>query len=148
MFQKLTKAADLPPIRLHDLRHTAASLALEAGADLKVVSDQLGHSSIVLTADTYISVLPRLALKAAETTAKLIAKAGRRAAGSKRPRRRGTPIRAHIRPPSETASPTPPATTTSGAPLNRTRNATPRTLASPAQSRAEHAAAAEEVTAA
>jgi integrase len=98
-FQKLTKAAELPPIRLHDLRHTAASLALEAGADLKVVSDQLGHSSIVLTADTYISVLPTLARKAAEATAKLIAKAGRRAPGSKHPRHRAAPVRARIRPP-------------------------------------------------
>jgi integrase len=98
-FKKLTKTADLPPIRLHDLRHTAASLALEAGADLKVVSDQLGHSSIVLTADTYISVLPTLARKAAEATAKLIAKAGRRAPGSKHPRHRAAPVRARIRPP-------------------------------------------------
>lgn len=36
-----------------DLRHGAATLALAAGADLKVVADQLGHASIVLTADTY-----------------------------------------------------------------------------------------------
>jgi len=37
----------------------AASLALAAAAELKTIQDQLGHSSIVLTADTYISVLPR-----------------------------------------------------------------------------------------
>lgn len=111
--KKLTKAADLPPIRLHDLRHTAASLALQAGADLKVVSDQLGHSSIVLTADTYISVLPPLALKAAEATAKLIAKAGRHAPGSKRPRRRSAPARARIRPPRSTATATPTTATSS-----------------------------------
>jgi integrase len=53
-FRRLGDAAGLPPIRLHDLRHGAASLALAAGADLKVVQDMLGHSSIVLTADTYI----------------------------------------------------------------------------------------------
>jgi Phage integrase family len=52
-FRQLSAAAGLPPIRLHDLRHGAASLALAAGADLKVVQDMLGHSSIVLTADTY-----------------------------------------------------------------------------------------------
>ena len=55
-----------PPIRLHDLRHGAASLALSAGTDLKIVQDMLGHPSIVLTADTYTSVLPDLARKAAE----------------------------------------------------------------------------------
>ncbi len=52
-FKKLTALAGLPPIRLHDLRHGAASLALSAGVELKVVQELLGHSSIVLTADTY-----------------------------------------------------------------------------------------------
>jgi integrase len=51
-FRQLNTASGLPPIRLHDLRHGAASLALAAGADLKVVQDMLGHSSIVLTAGT------------------------------------------------------------------------------------------------
>jgi site-specific recombinase XerD len=51
-FRQLSAAGGLPPIRLHDLRHGAASLALAAGADLKVVQDMLGHSGIVLTADT------------------------------------------------------------------------------------------------
>jgi integrase len=55
-FRQLNDASGLPPIRLHDLRHGAASLALAAGADLKVIQDMLGHSSIVLTADTYTSV--------------------------------------------------------------------------------------------
>ncbi|MBV8993757.1 MAG: tyrosine-type recombinase/integrase [Pseudonocardiales bacterium] len=45
--------ADLSPIRLHDLRHGTASLSLAAGNDLKIVQTMLGHSSIVLTADTY-----------------------------------------------------------------------------------------------
>jgi integrase len=62
-FTKLAATARLPPIRLHDLRHGAATLALAAGADLGTVQDQLGHSSIVLTADTYISVLPEVALR-------------------------------------------------------------------------------------
>jgi integrase len=87
-FVKLTAEHGLPPIRLHDLRHGAASLALQAGVDLKVVSDQLGHSSIVLTADTYVSVLPALAMKAAEATARLVAEAGQRAPGSKHVTRR------------------------------------------------------------
>jgi len=38
---------DLPPVRLHDLRHGAASLDLAAGVDLAMVADQLGHCSIV-----------------------------------------------------------------------------------------------------
>ena len=50
-FIKASQAADLPPIRLHDLRHGAASLTLQACADLKVIQDKLGHTSIVLTAE-------------------------------------------------------------------------------------------------
>jgi integrase len=78
LFAKLVTCSGLPPIRLHDLRHGAASLALSAGAELKVVSAMLGHSSIQLTADTYTSVLPDTAHKAAEDTAALLFDAGRR----------------------------------------------------------------------
>jgi hypothetical protein len=46
---------------LRNLRHGAATLVLAAGPDLRIVQDQLGHSSIVLTTDTYISVLPQTA---------------------------------------------------------------------------------------
>ncbi len=42
---RLMKEADLPPIRLHDLRHGAATLALAGGANLKVVSEMLGQST-------------------------------------------------------------------------------------------------------
>lgn len=52
LFRKLVIASGLPPVTLHGLRHDAATLALAAGADLKVVQDQLGHTTIVLTADT------------------------------------------------------------------------------------------------
>lgn len=62
----------LPPIRLHDLRHGAATLALAAGVDLKIVQEMLGHSTITLTADTYTSVLPQVAQAAAEATARLV----------------------------------------------------------------------------
>jgi integrase len=86
-FAELLAATDLPPIRLHDLRHVAASLAIQAGADLKVIQDQLGHSSIVITADTYVSVLPEHAREAAENTAGLIARAGRKPPGARRARR-------------------------------------------------------------
>jgi integrase len=62
-FRRLTAEADLPPIRLHDLRHGAASLSLAAGNELKTVQAMLGHSSIVLTADTYTSVCPAWHIK-------------------------------------------------------------------------------------
>ena len=87
-FTKLTALAGLPPIRLHDLRHGAASLALSAGVELKVVQEMLGHSSIVLTADTYTSVLPDAAHAAAEKVAALIIKAGCLVPGTRRRRRR------------------------------------------------------------
>jgi integrase len=58
LFRKLVAASGLPPVTLHGLRHGAATLALAAGTDLKIVQDQLGHSTITLTADAYTSVLP------------------------------------------------------------------------------------------
>jgi integrase len=57
-FKPLLKEAGLPDIRLYDLRHTCATLLLQAGINPKVVSERLGHSSIVLTLDTYSHVLP------------------------------------------------------------------------------------------
>jgi integrase len=54
-FQRLAFAAGLPPIRLHDLRHGAASLAKRAGADIKAIREMLRHSSHAITADTYTS---------------------------------------------------------------------------------------------
>ncbi len=71
-FQFLGRQAGLPPIRLHDLRHGAATLALAAGVDMKTVQAMLRHSSITITADTYTSVLPELALSAAEKTAAIV----------------------------------------------------------------------------
>jgi hypothetical protein len=47
-FKQLAREAGLPPIKLHAGRHTAASLALEAGVAMKVVSDQLGHSTTAI----------------------------------------------------------------------------------------------------
>ena len=53
------------PVRLHDLRHAAASLMLSAGVPLKVVSETLGHASIAITADVYAHVTPELRREAA-----------------------------------------------------------------------------------
>jgi integrase len=62
----------LPPIRLHDLRHGAATLALAAGTDMKMISEMLRHSSTQITSDTYTSVLPEVAREAAEAAAGLV----------------------------------------------------------------------------
>lgn len=52
-WKRLLKRAELPDYKFHELRHTAASLALAEGASLFHVSRMLGHSSISITADTY-----------------------------------------------------------------------------------------------
>ena len=83
-FRELIKELDLPPIRLHDLRHGAATLALASRTDLKVIQQMLGHSSIVTTADTYTSVLPETAHRAAQATADMVIKAARNVPGAKR----------------------------------------------------------------
>lgn len=56
LFQRLAFDAGLPPIREHDLRHGAASLARKAGADMKAIQAMLRHSSLAITADTYTSL--------------------------------------------------------------------------------------------
>ena len=77
-------------MRLHDLRHGAATLMLLAGQELKTIADQLGHSSVVLTADTYLSVAVELGLKAA-AAARLVLGAGKSPPGGGGARRRGAP---------------------------------------------------------
>jgi len=59
-FRNILDRAKLPRIRLYDLRHTAATLALSAGVPAKVVSEQLGHASVAFTLDTYSHVLPHM----------------------------------------------------------------------------------------
>lgn len=61
--------AHIPTIRLHDLRHTWATLALEAGVDVAVVSKQLGHSSPVVTWTIYQHVRKGMQTDAAERVA-------------------------------------------------------------------------------
>ncbi|NPV52647.1 MAG: site-specific integrase [Firmicutes bacterium] len=58
-FRPVLEAAGLPKdIRLYDLRHTCATLLLAGGINPKIVSEMLGHSSVVMTLDTYSHVLP------------------------------------------------------------------------------------------
>lgn len=59
-FKSVLGLAGLPKVRLYDLRHTAATLALTAGVPPKVVSEQLGHASAAFTLDTYAHVLPHM----------------------------------------------------------------------------------------
>ena len=65
-FKSIREKLELPPVRLHDLRHTHASLMLKSGVHLKVVQERLGHSTIGITADTYSHVAPGLQRAAAE----------------------------------------------------------------------------------
>lgn len=53
-FAEALRVAGLPALRVHDLRDTAATLAIAAGVDLVTVSEMLGHSSITMTADRYV----------------------------------------------------------------------------------------------
>lgn len=77
-FEKLVELAGLPPIRLHDLRHVSASLMLAAGADIKIVSETLGHSETRVTHDIYQSVIPKQAAGAAKATAAMVPRGGAR----------------------------------------------------------------------
>ena len=64
-WQRLLRKAKVPPARLHDARHTAATLMLTQGVPARVVMELLGHSQITLTLGTYTHVVPELAREAA-----------------------------------------------------------------------------------
>lgn len=65
-FVRILERAGLPQIRLHDLRHSCATLLLTKGVHPKLVQEQLGHSQISITLDLYSHVLPILHKEAAE----------------------------------------------------------------------------------
>jgi integrase len=71
-FLRLCEAAGLPPVRLHDLRHLAATLMLAAGIDMKVVQVILGHAEMRITSDLYTTVLPKVSRAALEGMADVI----------------------------------------------------------------------------
>ena len=71
-FDRHVRGAKLPRIRLHDLRHTWATLALQQGIHPKVVSEVLGHSTIAITLDTYSHAIPTMQETAVELVAALV----------------------------------------------------------------------------
>lgn len=71
-FERIAFSAGLPPIRLHDLRHSAASIMHKAGADMKVIQATLRHSNQAITADTYTSVFEDVDRAAAEAAALVV----------------------------------------------------------------------------
>jgi integrase len=71
-FRRAVKKSMLPQIRLHDLRHTHATLALQAGIHPKVVSERLGHATVSITLDTYSHAIPAMQEEAAALIAALV----------------------------------------------------------------------------
>lgn len=72
-FLPLQAAAKIaPPVRFHDLRHTAATLMLGAGVHPKIVSERLGHASIGITMDQYQHVAPTMQREAAAKVSRLL----------------------------------------------------------------------------
>lgn len=71
-FDRTVKRLGLRKVRLHDLRHTYATLALRAGVDAKTVSARLGHSTVAFTLDVYTKAVPQLDREAADQIANLI----------------------------------------------------------------------------
>jgi integrase len=71
-YKELLKKGDLPDIRFHDLRHTAATLLLAGKVNPKVVSEMLGHASVAITLDIYSHVLPDMQQDAAVTLERIL----------------------------------------------------------------------------
>ena len=65
-FNRVIAHADVPRIRLHDLRHTSATLMLRQGVHPKIVSERLGHATVSITLDIYSHVLPDMQAAAAD----------------------------------------------------------------------------------
>jgi integrase len=65
-FERILKHSQVPKVRFHDLRHSAASLLLSQGVPLRLIQEILGHSSIAMTADLYAHIAPSLMREAAE----------------------------------------------------------------------------------
>ena len=75
-FDRRVRAAGVPRITFHGLRHTAASLALAQGVHPKVVQERLGHSSVAITLDLYSHSVPSLQIDAAAKIGELLFASG------------------------------------------------------------------------
>jgi integrase len=71
-FDRLVHRTELPAVRLHDLRHTQATLLIDAGVPVKVVSERLGHATAAFTIETYQHVLPSMQTRAVDADARLM----------------------------------------------------------------------------
>lgn len=71
-FGKLVRSAGLRRIRLHDLRHSSATLALQAGVHPKIVSERLGHATVAITLDIYSHATEHMQEQAAAAVAALV----------------------------------------------------------------------------
>jgi integrase len=74
-YNRLVILSGVPRIRVHDLRHTAATMLLRAGVPPKIVSERLGHATVAITLDTYSHVLPEMQDVAASAMSALLASA-------------------------------------------------------------------------
>lgn len=72
IFRLACEKAEVPEIRLHDLRHTTATLLLKAGINPKIVSERLGHSSVALTLNTYTHVIESMQRDAADKLGQIL----------------------------------------------------------------------------
>lgn len=75
-FEREVRKAGLPRIRLHDVRHTHATIALRAGVPVKVISERLGHEDPAFTMKQYAHVLPGMQAEAAKLVADLVGMSG------------------------------------------------------------------------
>jgi integrase len=75
LFQRIVELAGVRRIRLHELRHTHATLALQVGVPVKVISERLGHQSPAFTLKQYAHVLPGMQRDAAKRVAAAVARA-------------------------------------------------------------------------
>ena len=73
-FDRLVRRVGVPVIRLHDLRHTHATLLIDAGVPVKVVSERLGHATAAFTIETYQHVLPSMQTRAVDVVAQLMSR--------------------------------------------------------------------------
>ncbi|MCM3110635.1 tyrosine-type recombinase/integrase [Lederbergia lenta] len=73
-FHEAIRVSGVPKIRFHDLRHTHATLCLEAGMSIKEVQDRLGHASIKTTGDVYAHVTDKMKVKSTDLFEKHISK--------------------------------------------------------------------------